>query len=253
MRRYWIEKKDIRNGIIQFQGDIFHHIFEVCRQAEGSKFEVLTEEGKAYFVEVAQITKKSAMARVIEERAIPPLKEPKIHIAISISRFPVMDAIMEKAVELGVSSLQPFFSEYSFLRKGEKLSNNKTERWDKIVRSATQQTGRGDLMKIHSPLNFDEIPKVINHEQGGVGLFAYEGPSTLSIKDYVVKTKLSHPQGIKNIWVIVGSEGGFSSKELESFKKLGLYPVTLGSQVLRVETACLALVSVLKYDFDLMC
>ncbi|WP_374021264.1 16S rRNA (uracil(1498)-N(3))-methyltransferase [Bdellovibrio bacteriovorus] len=48
-------------------------------------------------------------------------------------------------------------------------------------------------------------------------------------------------------------KGGFSHNEVEKFQELGLRPVTLGPQVLRVETACMALVSVLKYDFDLMC
>lgn len=253
MRRYWIEKKDLFQDQVNFSGDVFHHIFDVCRQEVGSKFEVLTEDSKAYFVEVIQVAKKTALARILEERTIPPLKEPHIHLLLSLSRFPVMDAIMEKAVEMGVSGIHPFFSEFSFLRKGEKLSDNKFERWEKIVRSATQQSGRGDLMSIHDPISFDKIAPLINQSAASVGLFAYEGPSTLSIKDYVAKAKSQHPQGIKNLWIIVGSEGGFSHKEVEEFQKLGLDPVTLGPQVLRVETACMALVSVLKYDFDLMC
>ncbi|MGZ3770742.1 MAG: RsmE family RNA methyltransferase [Bdellovibrio sp.] len=253
MRRYWIEKKDLVQDQVQFTGDVFHHIFDVCRQEVGSKFEVLTEDSKAYFVQVTQVTKKNATAQILEERSIPPLKEPHIHIALSLSRFPVMDAIMEKAVEMGVKSIQPFFSDYSFLRKGEKLSENKVDRWEKIVRSATQQSGRGDLMQIHPTINFDKLSSLINQSEQQVGLFAYEGASTLSIKSYVQKAKADHPQGIKNIWIIVGSEGGFSHQEVEEFNKLGLHPVTLGPQVLRVETACMALVSVLKYDFDLMC
>lgn len=253
MRRYWIEKKDLFQDQVNFSGDVFHHIFDVCRQEVGSKFEVLTEDSKAYFVEVLQVTKKTALARILEERSIPPLKEPHIHLALSISRFPVMDAIMEKAVEMGVKSIQPFFSEFSFLRKGEKLSENKVDRWDKIVRSASQQSGRGDLMTVHPAVSCEKIASLINPSAGSVGLFAYEGPSTLSIKDYVIKVKSEHPQGIKEIWIIVGSEGGFSHREVEEFQKLGLHPVTLGPQVLRVETACMALVSVLKYDFDLMC
>lgn len=253
MRRYWIEKKDLFQDQVNFTGDVYHHIFDVCRQEVGSKFEVLTEDSKAYFVEVTQVTKKTALARILEERSIPPLKEPHIHIALSLSRFPVMDAIMEKAVEMGVKSIQPFFSEFSFLRKGEKLSENKIERWDKIVRSATQQSGRGDLMHIHPVIPFEKISALINPDAGDVGLFAYEGSSTLSIKDYIQEVKSKSPQGIKNIWIIVGSEGGFSHHEVEEFNKLGLHPVTLGPQVLRVETACMALVSVLKYDFDLMC
>lgn len=253
MRRYWIEKKDLFQDQVNFTGDVFHHIFDVCRQEVGSKFEVLTEDSKAYFVEVIQVTKKNALGRILEERSIPPLKEPHIHIVLSLSRFPVMDAIMEKAVEMGVKSIQPFFSEFSFLRKGEKLSENKVERWEKIVRSATQQSGRGDLMEIRPAIPFEKLSGLINPGAGHVGLFAYEGPSTLSIKDYLQRVKTEYPQGTKDIWIIVGSEGGFSHHEVEEFKKLGLHPVTLGPQVLRVETACMALVSVLKYDFDLMC
>lgn len=255
MRRYWIEKKDLFQSQVNFTGDVFHHIFDVCRQEVGSKFEVLTEDSKAYFVEVMTVTKKNATAQVLEERVIPALKEPRIHLLLSISRFPVMDAVMEKAVELGVSSIHPFFSEFSFLRKGEKLSDNKIERWDKIVRSATQQSGRGDLMKIADPIHFDDIAGLINRNQGHAGLFAYEGSDqipTLGIKDYVTKIKSAYPEGIRDLWIIVGSEGGFSQKEVQRFTDLGLDPVTLGPQVLRVETACMALVSVLKYDFDLM-
>jgi len=252
MRRYWIEKKDLFGDQVNFSGDVFHHIFDVCRQEEGSKFEVLTEDSKAYFLEVTNVSKKSATAHILEERVIPPLKNPHIHLAISISRFPVMDAVMEKAVEMGVKSIQPFFSEFSFVRSGEKISENKLERWDKIVRSATQQSGRGDLMKVQAAINVDKLPEIINQNPSSVGLFAYEGAATLSIKDYCSKVKAQQPQGVTDIWIIVGSEGGFSHKEVEKFQNLGLHPVTLGPQVLRVETACMALVSVLKYDFDLM-
>jgi 16S rRNA (uracil1498-N3)-methyltransferase len=56
----------------------------------------------------------------------------------------------------------------------------------------------------------------------------------------------------KEAWAFIGSEGGFSEREVELFQSLDLKPVTLGTQVLRVETACVATVSIIKYDFDLM-
>lgn len=256
MRRYWIEKKDVHQDQVNFSGDVFHHIFDVCRQEEGSKFEVLTEDSKAYFVQVTQVGRKTAAAQILEERVIPALKTPHIHIALSISRFPVMDAIMEKAVEMGVVSIQPFFSDFSFVRKEEKISDNKLERWSKIVRSATQQCGRGDLMKILPALPFDQVVASINRNTSSAGLFAYEGsPSvpTLRIKDAVQNMRTAQGTDLKDVWIIVGSEGGFSTREVEELKNLGLDPVTLGPQVLRVETACMTLVSVLKYDLDLMC
>ncbi len=52
-----------------------------------------------------------------------------------------------------------------------------------------------------------------------------------------------------HLWVFVGSEGGFSLEEVELFAKEGLNPTSLGEQILRVETACLALLSVIKYEF----
>ncbi|MNS78711.1 Ribosomal RNA small subunit methyltransferase E [compost metagenome] len=254
MRRYWIEKKDLFQNQVNFTGDVFHHVFEVCRQEVGSKFEVLTEDSKAYLVEVTGVFKKNANALVIEERIIPPLKRPHIHLVLAVSRFPVMDAIMEKAVEMGVKSIQPVFTEFSFLRKQDKLSDNKKDRWDKIVRSATQQSGRGDVMQVQEPLELATVLSSINQKPGSVGLFAYEGPSTLGIKDYVQKIKAAPGSDkIEDLWIIVGSEGGFSHQEVDELTKLGLHPVTLGPQILRVETACMTLVSVLKYDFDLMC
>lgn len=253
MRRYWVSKKDLFNDEVNFTGDVFHHVFDVCRQEVGSKFEVLTEDSKAYFVQVTAVGKKTATAKILEVREIPPLKMPHIHLALSVSRFPVMDSIMEKAVEMGVKSIQPFFSEFSFLRKEDKLSDSKFERWEKIIRSATQQSGRGDLMTVLPPVPFEKVSEIINQNPPSMGLFAYEGPSTLSIKQAILKIKEACPQTPQNIWIIVGSEGGFSHKEVQYFQDLGLDPVTLGPQVLRVETACMTLVSVLKYDFDLMC
>ena len=117
MRRYWIDKSQISGSQVQFTGDTFHHIFDVCRQTQGSKFEVLTEDSKAHLVEVISVQKKQATAQIIEERIIPPLKLPHIHLAMSIPRFNVFDSVLEKAVEMGVSSIVPFYSEFSFVRK----------------------------------------------------------------------------------------------------------------------------------------
>lgn len=251
MRRYWIEKKNISDQIVSFSEETFHHIFDVCRQGVGSHFEVLVEDGWAHLVEVTQIQKKTATAKIIKSRIIPLLPHPHIHLALSLSRFPVMDAIIEKSVEMGVKSIQPFFSDHSFLHKGDKLSDNKIERWNKIIKSATQQCGRGDLMTLFPIITIEELSGKMNRNKNSVGLFAYEGKATLSIKESLQKTRLFR-QNLEEIWVIVGSEGGFSNKEVLFFEKLGLDPVTLGNQVLRVETACIALISVLKYEFDLM-
>ncbi len=219
MRRYWIEKKDIFQDQVNFSGDVFHHVFDVCRQEIGSKFEVLTEDSKAYFVEVIYVTKKTALARILEERLYPSTQRTTHPLSSFTFTFSGDGCHHGKSGGTRRAKHSALFSEFSFLRKGEKLSDNKMERWEKIVRSATQQSGRGDLMQIHSPISFDKITEAINQTPQSMGLFAYEGPSTLGIKDYVTQMKAKNIQGIRNIWIIVGSEGGFSHKEVRRVSK----------------------------------
>jgi 16S rRNA (uracil1498-N3)-methyltransferase len=259
MRRYWIEKNQIENEIVFFTDDQFHHIFAVCRQCVGNHFEVITEESIAYLVKVIDIKKKSATAQIVETREIQKLPEPHIHIALSVSRYPVMDSIVERAVEMGVTSILPFVSDYSFIRKEKELPTAKMERWKKIIISATQQCGRGELMTIRDTSTMDKMLETINPNTENLCLFAYEGQKDENLKSIETVTRQHQTESggtktmpIKNIWLIIGSEGGFSEKEVIHMRNLGLDPVTLGSQILRVETACLTLVAVLKYVFGLM-
>lgn len=252
MRRYWIEKSQIFNDQVIFKNEQFHHIFDVCRQEVGHHFEVITEDSKAYLVEVIAVEKKQASAKITETREIAKLNRPHIHIALSMSRYPVMDSIFERAVEMGVSSVTPFCSEYSFIRKANNLPEGKLERWQKIVISATQQCGRGELMQIKTPLNWEPLLEQINPTGQKWGLFAYEGQSSSAVRPYLQTRMQTLESKPADVWLIVGSEGGFSSSEVTDLKNLGLDPVTLGAQILRVETACLTLVSVLKYEFDLL-
>jgi 16S rRNA (uracil1498-N3)-methyltransferase len=258
MRRYWIEKSQIQTETndVLFKDDQFHHIFDVCRQVVGHHFEVITEDSVAYLVQVTEVLKKSAVAKIIEIREIKKLAKPHIHIALSISRYNVMDSIMERAVEMGVSSLLPFVSDYSFIRKEKELPVGKIERWKKIIVSATQQCGRGELMTIRDTTTMNKMLEVINPSQKNWCLFAYEGenlkPIDALLTDRQKQTNASEDNLPENVWIIVGSEGGFSQNEVLSMQKLGLDPVTLGAQILRVETACLTLVAVLKYELGLM-
>ncbi len=249
MRRFWIGKDKIQNQMASIDGDLFHHLTDVCRLTVGDKFELLCGDQKAYFVEIKEHTKKMAVAEVLEERVVPPLPKPYVNLAISIPRFQKLDTIIEKAVELGVKAVHPFTSDFSYVRKVDSALLERLPRWDRIVKAATQQCGRGELMEIAKPVKIEEIIENINRNSNAGGLFSYEGKSNLSIKEALQQIRGRNPD---EIWVIVGSEGGFSTAEVESFHTKGFEPVTMGDQVLRVETACLALVSVIKYEFGVM-
>ena len=254
MRRYWIPQDAIvtqadGTHVVQLNGETLHHIRDVCRMRIGSKFEVLTESSQAHFVEITQETKHESIAKIIETRTIAPLPKPHLHLAISVPKFATLEAVLEKAVELGVSRVHPFYSDFSFVRKEDGTLEKKRPRWEKIILSATQQSGRGELMPLNQAQPLDKILATFNQSGHSAGLFAYEGAGQLHAKEALRQLRQANPA---EVWLFVGGEGGFSDKEVEKFQQVNLRPTTLGSQVLRVETACLALLSIIKYDFDQM-
>lgn len=253
MRRYWLDPEDgsgINAEQVVIAGDSFHHILDVCRQTVGSQFEVLIGDGLAYLVEVQAVSKKQATAKIKSTRTVPSILDPKIVLCLSVSRFPVLDAVMEKAVELGVSELKLFFSKNSFVGGLDKISDSKIERWQKIIKSATQQSGRGELMEFNKPQPLQQVLMEFNQSSQNKGLFLYEGNGQLRLKEWLKNmSNFRVPEDFNKIFVFVGSEGGFDSSEVKQFQALRLDPVSLGDQVLRVETACVAAVSVLKCEW----
>jgi 16S rRNA (uracil1498-N3)-methyltransferase len=246
LRRFWIDQKDF-SGSIVIEGDLFHHIREVCRFGEGDQFELLPGDGVAYLAKIAQVAKHGLEALILSNRPIDPLKKPWVHLALSVPRFPKVDFILEKAAELGVHTVSLFVSDYSFPRKISDLSESRMRRWEKINRSAAQQSGRGTLMNLSAP---ERLENVLNRfkNSNAAGLFPYEGESCLTFKAALSEVVKKAPE---EIWIFVGSEGGFSEREVELFAEFGLKPMTMGSQILRVETACVAMASVIKYEFEI--
>jgi 16S rRNA (uracil1498-N3)-methyltransferase len=249
MRRFWIAPDKLKQEEVRFEGDLFHHLRDVCRIEVGNRFELLCGDGWAYFTELTQLEKRSATGRILEKRELQKIRKPFIHLCVSVPRFQKMDLILEKAVELGVYEVHPFVSDHSFVRSVNEALTGKQNRWLKIIQSATEQSGRGDLMRLSEPVQLKELFELFNRQPNAAGLFPYEGPSDSDIKSALTEVSAKVTD---SIWLFVGSEGGFSLEEVAFFRSHQLKPVTLGSQVLRVETACLALVSVIKYHYDLM-
>ena len=245
MRRYWIDANGFTEDEVQITGDDFHHICVVCRQGVGNQFEVIVD-GQAYLVEISSMAGKKAIAKVLEARTLPQPKPPLIHLALSLPRFQTVDRVVEKMVELGVHKVHLFSSDFSFMKPKPKELEKKMERWRKIIRGATQQTGRGDLMELTEIVPLSVLLQGPYQDGAGLGLLAYEGEGGMGLGQRL-KEEREPP---KNLWIFVGAEGGFSDKDLKIFSDYNILPTSLGDQVLRVETACVTLVSILRYAFS---
>lgn len=247
MRRYWIDGVSEAQQTVDITGEDYHHIVDVCRQGVGSKFEVLTSTGFALLVELSSLSRKSAEAQVISFRKIEELKKPHIHLALSVPKLATFESVLEKSVELGVYKIWPFLSDYSFFKSKKNVMSEKTARFQKIIKGATQQSARSSLMGLESTQDLETLLQRYQVTPNSKALFAYEGEGGQPLKAVLGTTENS----VENIWLFVGSEGGFSHQEVEMLKKINLFPVSLGHQVLRVETACVTLLGVIKYELNL--
>jgi 16S rRNA (uracil1498-N3)-methyltransferase len=213
----------------------------------------MTEDGMAFLVTVTELKKKEAVVRILEKRELPRPQKPFINLILSIPKITTFETILEKAVELGVTSIQPVISDFSFIKSLKHYPKDKKNRWDKIILQATQQSGRGNLLILRDVKELNQILAQPPWQQmGAFGVFAYEGKCELTFKSYLQSKNAKDSISTENIWAFIGSEGGFSNQEVVKFQQLDLQPVTLGDQVLRVETACQTIVSSLKYEFDLL-
>jgi 16S rRNA (uracil1498-N3)-methyltransferase len=233
---------------LELRDESFHHAIIVSRLTKGEKFEAISGAPELLQFEITAVGKKSAEVTVIGHRKLPEPKRPKINIALSVCKWDTCEWVIEKAVELGVSTFLPIISENSFIKKASDLPSTRLQRWQKLVESATTQTARGSLMPILPPQTLEQFITSINQKSKSVCLFAYEGAREVEARTELQKLVKKDPE---EIWALVGSEGGFSAREAKFIEGSGLTPTTLGEQILRAETACLALVSIIKYEAGL--
>ena len=205
------------------------------------------EHQKLLLVEIQEKTKKKAIAQVIGKRPLPTLKKPWIHLALSLPKLSTFETVLEKSVEMGVHSVHPFTSERSFFKDIHKISSQRQKRWQKQILSACEQTGRGEPLHLSSVKTFTTLLSEYQNQKNPIGFFFYEAENHQTLH----KFSSWNFQKYDHLWVFIGSEGGFSKKEAsELTKKHGLNLVTLGPQVLRVETACVYSIGILKYFLE---
>lgn len=250
MRRIWLDIGPNDETELRLEGDSFHHAIQVSRFSVSDQFEIVSGQQEALVVEVKEIKKKQAVLKVLSRRLLARPHDRRIHLAFGLSRWNIFEEVIEKSVELGVATLRPLVTDYSFIKKANEITAERKDRWKKIAQSATAQSARGSLMSILEPLSLSEFIKEINQVDKAPCLFAFEG---LTLRGQLLnQIKIIKDQAAKDTWALVGSEGGFSAREVELLKAANIMPVSLGDQILRAETACFTLLSVLKYELQLM-
>lgn len=234
MQRYFVEQN--LDDQFTLSKDDSYHILKVMRMSLGDKIEVVSS-GKTYISELICL-EPLVVAKVVEEMVDSPELPISVTLVQALVKEQKMDFILQKTTELGIDRVIPYMAARSVVRL-EKKEIKKLERWQKIVKEASEQSKR---TRIPDVLPVMTISEILNLKDYDVKLLCTVRENTKNIKNLLSNVV----EGAKMI-VVVGPEGGFTEDEEEQLIRGGFQTVSLGKSVLRTETASLFIMSVVRY------
>ncbi len=237
MARFYLPSTDWLSEPVLI-GDEARHLSQVLRTKAGEKITIFDGKGRRASAEVLSVSRDRVSLRVGEILpSRPPL--PAITLAQAIPKGKNMDLIVQKSVELGVSAIQPLVTRHTVVQPGD----GKSEKWRRNALEACKQCGQDNLPEISEPLTFD---RWIATQASAPGLKLI---ASLAAGARPLRAVLKDHPGTTQATLLVGPEGDFSEEETNAAMSSGFQPISLGSIVLRVETATIFCISALRYEF----
>jgi 16S rRNA (uracil1498-N3)-methyltransferase len=218
------EQIDLEAQRLFVDGDEFHHLVRVLRKKTGEEILVTDGNGLRCEARISDIGKTSFTAEILAYRH---LERPstQVTVALSLLKAPQrFELFLEKATELGVSSIIPMMTTRTLSQPSSDKVQGKLNRWRTIILSAARQSKRHYLPQLSEPLPFKKITALQGYD---LKLIPYE------LSERAPKV---HCTG-KHILFLIGGEGGFTTAEIEEARSAGFSEISLGKTILRAETA----------------
>lgn len=240
-RRFMISSRSIRNGYASFDGDLFNHIVRVLRLGTGEKVILVDEKGTEHAGVIDQVAKEWVAVKIVTSNHGPTQESggPRITVCQALPKGEKIDLILQKGTELGAHDFWLFGGRRSVARIREDQLEDKLSRWNRITAEATRQCGRRTVPSVRWFPTAVEAADSVNQ---GLRLMLWEGERENRLRN--VLADVSHPS---SVIVAIGPEGGFDPLEARHFAKHGFHSVSLGSRILRTETAAIAIMAILQY------
>jgi len=239
MHRFYHSNPLDLNQIIILDEFSSHHALRVMRIKVDDFLILFNGDGFEYRGRVSDINKKTINIEILSKEKNNNESPININLFQSISSNEKMDMVIQKATELGVSSIQPIFTSRSTIKLNLDRAKKRLIHWRQVSISACEQSGRSKIPTIKSPIEFDQIS---------------EGIKTNSLNLLLHPDNLEESCNLPNkysgdINIFIGPEGGFSQDEVLLLKKQNCINIQLGPRILRTETAPLAIIAILQYKY----
>lgn len=244
MNRFFVEKINASDKIIVLNdANQLHHLKDVLRIKALEKIAVFDKSGNEYLAQVLEVSASGAKLELKEKRP-PNDTNIEITVACAIPKKVKMDDIIDKLTQLGVACIIPLQTERVVVKLDKQKKIQRFQRWEKIVLSAVKQSQRSKFVAIKPITDFKDL--IADLGNFDLKLIPTLEAERRSLKNIFQTTGLM----ARKVIVLIGPEGDFSGQEVSLAKAAGFLPVTLGQQVLRVDTAAIAVVSFIKLNAE---
>jgi len=209
---------------------------QVLRLQPGQTITLFNGEGGESEARVTRMGRSDVLVEIVSHATIEREAPREVHLALGMPANERMDWLVEKATELGATSLQPLLAERSVLRLAGERADKKRAHWQAVAIAACEQSGRNRVPAVHA---IQALPAWLPAAPAGHRLLLSLQPDSRPLAGHMA-TLDKGP-----VIFLSGPEGGLSASEEQAARSQGFVPVSLGARTLRAETAPLAALAAL--------
>jgi len=236
---FFITSSDIQEDYIQVKDMLFSHLRKSRRVHIGEELWFGNESRQRYRATITHLTSNSLQAKILQRLTGPSPPSPALCLAQAVLKGDRMNWVVQKATELGITTLIPLLSDRVVIRPEPHKMSAYQERWQRIAQDAAQQSEQWSIPRVTSLMNLSQMANeygacqakyILTERNSAPGLF---------------NTQIS-TSTMKQILLMIGPEGGWTEEELNKTEDLGFLPLSLGKSILRAETATVAALSLIQ-------
>ena len=235
MQRYFAKEK-MDNQFILSSDDLYH-IRTVMRMKDNDKIYVVYDE--VTYICCLQNVKTNIEIEILDRLENNINSNLEVTLFLPLLKEQKMDLVLQKATELGIFKIVPITTSRSIIKLNDGKEDKKLERWRRICKEASEQAHRTTIPEVTAVMDINKLSVC-----DGINIVC-----STKEKEKNIKYVLQNNKDCDKINVVIGPEGGLSIKEEEYLKEIGYIPVTLGNNIMRVETVPIFILSTINYEF----
>lgn len=234
--RFFVTPQQIDGRRLSLKGGQARQIYSVLRMREEAQITALDDRGWQYEVRLDKVTSDLVTGDIVSRTVATGEPQTRLTLYQAMLKKDNFEWVLQKGTELGVARFVPLITRHSVVRH-ETLKQAKSQRWQRIITEAAEQSGRGHLPVLAQPVTLPEALDATSEYDRA--FIPWENEIETSLVDALGTISGMQRPAAARVAIFVGPEGGFAEEEIVEARTAGVHPVTLGPRILRAETAAI--------------